>query len=289
MTSPDLSQSLPDPHWVMPHTAGHVLLGVFGGGAAVFVLCCALLSYRRRSALPLLFALGGLCAILLEPIADTLGNVQHRPVGQINAFVVDGQPIPWAVVLGYIWYFGLGPVLLTPWAERRAMTPRRWYTAAGLAMLAVTLVEQIPIHYNLWEYYGNQPLVLGLMPSDMAIANMVSVVVPMMVVYAVWPILTGWRQLLVVPLAPICVVGSHTAAAAPAYMLINANPSTSMVWVDLAGLVTIAFSILIVWFSAQLLHGGFPELRADRERRAGSDEPVPATAGGRERELAAAG
>jgi hypothetical protein len=44
---------------------------------------------------------------MLEPIADALGRVQHPPVGQINAFVTARQPIPWAIALGYIWYFGL--------------------------------------------------------------------------------------------------------------------------------------------------------------------------------------
>lgn len=260
--SPDLTQPLPDPNWVMPSPAGEILLAIFGGGAAVFVAYCVYLAYRKRSPLPLLFALAGLCSIMLEPIADTLGNVQHVPGGQINAFVTDGQPIPWAIVLGYIWYFGLGPVLLWRFAEQRSMTPKRWYTQALLAFLAVTLVEQIPIMLGLWKYYGHQPLVAGVMPIDMAIANMVSVILPMIVVYAIWPILTGWRQLMVIPLVPICVVGGHTAAAAPAYMLINANPNVPSIWVHLAGLVTCAFSVFIVWFAVKLLHGGFPGLAA---------------------------
>ena len=271
--SPDLTQPLPDPNWVMPSPGGEILLAIFGGGAAVFVAYCAFLAYRKHTPLPLLFALAGLCSIMLEPIADTLGNVQHVPVGQINAFVTDGQPIPWAIVLGYIWYFGLGPVLLWRFAENRSMTPKRWYTQALLAFLAVTLVEQIPIMLGLWKYYGHQPLVAGVMPIDMAIANMVSVILPMIVVYAIWPILTGWRQLMVIPLVPICVVGGHTAAAAPAYMLINSNPDVPQMWVHLAGLVTCAFSVFIVWFAVKLLHGGFPELRSARDA-----EPVNQTA-----------
>ncbi|BDB44131.1 MULTISPECIES: hypothetical protein [Mycobacterium] len=267
MSTPDLNQPLPDPHWVMPSPAGEILLAVFGGGAAVFVAYCALLSYRKRSPLPLLFALAGGFSIMLEPIADTLGNVQHVPVNQINAFVTDGQPIPWAIVLGYVWYFGLGPILLWRYAEHRSMTPRRWYVVSVVAFLAVTLIEQIPIALGLWKYYGHQPLVAGVMPIDMAIANMVSVVLPMVVVYAIWPILTGWRQSLVLALVPICVVGGHTAAAAPAYMLINANPNVPSVFVHLAGVVTCIFSVLIVWFAVKLLHGGFPELNADRRAR----------------------
>jgi hypothetical protein len=264
MTTPDLTQPLPDPHWAMPSPAGEYLLAIFGGGAAVFVAYCAFLAYRKRSPLPVLLALAGGCSIMLEPIADALGKVQHPPVGQINAFVTIGQPIPWAIALGYIWYFGLGPILLWRFAAQRTMTPRRWYFAAGLAFLAVTIVEQLPIAIGLWKYYGHQPLVAGVMPIDMAIANMVSVILPMMVLYAIWPILHGWRQLLVLPLVPICVVGGHTAAAAPAYMLIDANPNVPSIFVHLAGIITCAFSLLIVWFSATLLHGGFREITADR-------------------------
>jgi hypothetical protein len=276
VSTPDLTQPLPDPHWLMPSSAGEALLAIFGCGAAVFVAYCAYLSYRKRSPLPLLFALAGGCSIMLEPIADALGKVQHPPVGQINAFVTAGQPIPWAIALGYIWYFGLGPVLLWRFAEDRSMTPRRWYVAATLGFLAVTLVEQLPIAVGLWKYYGHQPLVVGLMPIDMAIANMVSVILPMIVLYAIWPILTGWRQLLVLPLVPICVVGGHTAAAAPAYMLIDANPGVPAVFVHLAGAVTCVFSVLIVWFAVTLLHGGFPEITADRAaRRIAADEERP--------------
>jgi hypothetical protein len=262
--SPDLTQPLPDPNWVMPSPAGEILLAIFGGAAALFVAYCAILAYRKRSPLPLLFALAGGFSIMLEPIADALGKVQHLPVGQINAFVTAGQPIPWAIVLGYVWYFGLGPILLWRFAEQRSMTPRRWYVAATVAFLAVTLVEQIPIAMGLWKYYGHQPLVVGVMPIDMAIANMVSVILPMVVIYAIWPILTGWRQLLVLALVPICVVGGHTGAAAPAYMLIDANPHVPSVMVHLAGVVTCIFSVFIVWFAVKLSHGGFPELNNDR-------------------------
>jgi hypothetical protein len=261
--SPDLTQPLPDPNWAMPSPAGEILLAIFGGGAALFVAYCAILAYRKRSPLPLLFALAGGFSIMLEPIADAFGKVQHLPVGQINAFVTAGQPIPWAIVLGYVWYFGLGPILMWRFAERRSMTPRRWYVAAAVAFLAVTLVEQIPIAIGLWKYYGHQPLVVGVMPIDMAIANMVSVILPMVVIYAIWPILTGWRQLFVLALVPICVVGGHTGAAAPAYMLIDANPHVPSVFVHLAGVVTCIFSVFIVWFAVKLLHGGFPELKND--------------------------
>lgn len=281
MSTPDLTQPVPDPHWAMPSPAGEILLAIFGGGAAVFVAYCAYLSYRKRSPLPLLFALAGGCAIMLEPIADALGKVQHPPVGQINAFVTAGQPIPWAIVLGYFWYFGLGPILLWRFAERRSMTPRRWYFAAVLAFLAVTLVEQIPITLGLWKYYGHQPLVMGVMPIDMAIANMVSVILPMVVLYAIWPILTGWRQLLVLAVVPICVVGGHTAAAAPAYMLIDANPGVPSIFVHLAGAVTCVFSVLIVWFSVTLLHNGFPEITADRSRHRTAREERSEHAGAR--------
>ncbi|MFY1621478.1 hypothetical protein [Micromonospora sp. WMMD736] len=275
MESPDLTQPLPDPTWVMPSPAGEILLAIFGGGAAIFVAYCAWLALRKRSALPLLFALAGLFSIMLEPIADTLGNVQHRPVGQISAFVVDGQPIPWAIVLGYIWYFGLALVLMWRKAEERTMTPKLWARSAVFAFAAVLLVEQIPIALDLWEYYGHQPLVLGFMPIDMAIANMVSVMLPAIVIYKIWPMLHGWKQLLVLPLVPICVVGGHTAAAAPAYMLINANPDAPMWLVHFAGVVTTVFAVLIVWFAVRLLHGGFPELVADRARLEVAAATVP--------------
>jgi hypothetical protein len=258
MSSPDLTQSLPDPNWVMDQTGQDVLLCVFGGAAVLFGAYCIYLSYERSSWLPVLFFVAAGASIMLEPIADLLGNVQHPRVGQINAFTVAGQPIPVHVLIAYAWYYGWAQVFLFDRFRERSMTPRLW-TKIGLGAFAfVLLLEQIPASQHLWIYYGKQPLEIGYMPVWMAAANMASVMVVAIISYWLYPILTGWRSLLIVAVVPATVLGAHTFAAIPSYMVINADPAVPWVVLQLGGLATVGLSVLVVWIAIALVHGLVP-------------------------------
>ena len=60
-------------------------------------------------------------------------------------------------MLAYPWYFGAAQVLLFDRFRRQDITPSfRWKTFA-VSFEAVTAVEQIPLHFRLWVYYGYQP------------------------------------------------------------------------------------------------------------------------------------
>ena len=260
MSTPDLDQSQPDPSWIMPATGQIVLLCVFGGLAVIFGLYCVYLGVTRRSALPVLLFVAGGISIILEPIADTLGNVQHPAVGQINAFVVDGQPIPWHVLIAYTWYYGWLCVSMFHRFVARTMTPRIWWQTAAGTFAFVLLFEQIPAHLGLWVYYGEQPLDIGWMPVWMAAANMASVIVSALLVYKFLPILTGLRSLLVLVLFPASVLGAHTFAAGPSYMVINADPArVSWPVLELAGVATCGLAALIVWIGIALVHDLVPD------------------------------
>ena len=269
MSAPDLDQSLPDPTWVMPHTGQIICLTVFGGAALLFGAYCAYLSATRRSWLPVLIFIASGFAIMLEPVADTLGNVQHPAVGQINAFTVDGQPIPWHVLIAYTWYYGWLSVLMFDRFRARTMTPRLWWQIAGGTFAFVLLFEQIPAHHDLWIYYGKQPLFIGWMPVWMAAANMASVMIPALLIYRLLPILIGPRQLLVLALLPASVLGAHTFAAIPSYMVINADPKhVSWLLLEGAGLATCGLTVLAVWVGIALVHDLIP-----------TDTPAPAKIG----------
>ncbi len=87
---------------------------------------------------------------MLEPMADVLGNVIHPPVGQIFAFQSKGHPVPWHIVLGYIWYYGMLNIFLFDRFVARSMTPALWWKIAAIVFIAVTAVEQIPIYFGVW-------------------------------------------------------------------------------------------------------------------------------------------
>ena len=106
LLSPNLTYTLPPPDLLMPQAAQNVIVAVFDGGAVLLLLYAIYVACSRRSLLPVLFLIAGGFGVMLEPMADVLGNVIHPPLGQINAFQAEGHPVPWHIVLGYVWYYG---------------------------------------------------------------------------------------------------------------------------------------------------------------------------------------
>lgn len=259
LPAPDLRYTLPPPDLLMPQQGQELILLIFGGGAVLLALYVIALSLRRRSWLPLLFLAGGGFSVMLEPIADVLGNVIHAPGGQIMAFQAEGHPVPWHVVVGYIWYYGTLNVMLFDRFRAGTMTPALWWKTALWSSLAVTAVEQIPIYYGIWVYYGAHPFRVGLMPLAMAAANAASVMVSSMLVYRLMPVLTGWRQWLVPLMVPCFVVGSHTGASVPSYIMLGQDTAAMPFWLLQAGtLLTTLYSFGLIWLGIALLHGRLP-------------------------------
>lgn len=256
---PNLRYTLPPPDLLMSQTGQQWIVAIFGGAAVLLALYVAALSWRKRSWLPLLFLVGGGCSVMLEPIADVLGNVIHAPRGQWMAFAAEGHPVPWHIVVGYVWYYGTLNVLLFDRFRDGTMTPALWWKTALWSSVAVTAVEQIPIYFGLWVYYGVHPIYLGLMPLSMAAANAASVMVASMLIYRLMPLLNGWRQLLVPLMVPCFVVGAHTGASVPSYITLGQDTAAAPFWLLLAGTVlTTLYSIGLIWLGIALLHGRLP-------------------------------
>lgn len=94
----------------------------------------------------------------------------------------------------------------------------------------------------------------------MAFANYASGVLVGLVFYRLWPILTGWRQQLVLAIVPATVLAGHTAAAVPSYMVVNAPPQdVSWLMLGVAGLATLGLSLLVVWIGIVFAHKLIPD------------------------------
>jgi hypothetical protein len=282
MGRPNLDYTQPPVDAVMPGTPQFVCLLFFGGFTVLLTAYAVFLSVRRRSWLPLLFVVAGLFTVLLEPIADVMGNAIHSPVGQNNAFTTNGHPIPWHIVLAYPWYFGAAQVVLFDRFRKQNITPAFWWKTFAVAFVAVTAVEQIPLHFHLWVYYGYQPHQIGMMPIWMSAANTASVLVPAIMVYKLFPALTGWKQLLVLGLVPSFAMAGHAAAGLPIYNALGLNtedPSTHWM-IQLASVTTVALSFLVVWACIAIgtpRAADKPEV-ADEPQSTGSREPATAQA-----------
>lgn len=280
LNSPDLSYVLPPADLVMPQVAQHWMIIAFGGMAAALGLYALYLSITRRSALPLLFLFGGLFTVMLEPVADVMGNAIHPPVGQDNVFTVEGHPIPLHIVLAYFWYFGATQILLFDRFVAQTITPGFWWKTFWVSLVAVVAVEQIPLYYGVWTYYGPHAFKIGLMPVSMIFPNVASVMIPALVAYRLMPLLTGWRQVLVLPLIPAAAMAGHAGGGLPSYNAQGLSMDMiSPLMVNLGGIATIIFSVLLVWVAIKIVYNQIPQT---------ATRPAPAAARAATRTVATA-
>jgi hypothetical protein len=261
-----VTQYTQPPIYHMPPT-GELAYLIFAGTAAGLVALYALyLAVTRRTAFPLLICVGAFLTVLLEAPADVLGNAVHSQLGQRNAFTVRGAPVPWGVVLTYGFYAATVPVLLFDRIKAQSLKTRHWWMIYGVGLLGVCGIEQIPVHFGLWHYFGYQPFKVWEMPISMIFANAACVLVPVLLVYKLYPVLTGWRQLLVVGLIPTGTMAGWAAASLAIVNALGTDTQANHGVVQIAAIATVGFSLLIAWASITIVH--WPEVVASRDQRA---------------------
>ena len=259
----NMSYTQPPAGLLMPAVPQNVTTIIYGIGAVAFVLYALYLCYRHRSALPILFVCGALLTIYLEPVVDVLGNALHPQIGQLNLLTTNGHPVPWAVLIGYVWYFSGALLLCYGKLRSRSITPAFIWKIYAAVILGAAIVEQIPLSYGVWVYYGYQPHKIGLMPAWWIFSNTSAVLVPFIMVYKLFPLLRGWRQLLVLGLMPTVSFMGHSAAGWPMYNAIGTNTATfPHLAIQIASIGSIALSIMIVWAMMKVAGlGDKPDIR----------------------------
>lgn len=224
-----------------------IALAVAVAGYALFI------SFRQRSAVPILMVVGGLAAILMEPIVTFLGHAVHPKAGQIMMFETVQRAIPWHIGLGYMAGFGI--FYLTLLAKHRAGTLAAstiWKTVLVTAV-CYFLGEAIPVSNGLWVYYDYQPLWLwkGTAPLTWNILNATCMLTSTTLMLIALPHLKGLAQLLLVPLA---AAGAHMGHLGAGYPMFNAMNSTLPHWaIELAGLASVGMAMVIIWLCTLVL------------------------------------
>ena len=255
LESPSLVYTLPPEGLVMPQQAQEVALWVFGGLAIVFAVWGLYLAAKNKSALPLILVIAAFLCCILEPITNVLGNIIHPPVGQIHAFAVEGHPVPWHIAIAYLPLFTF---IIFPFYRsftERTLTPAFWWKSALFVAIGFVALVHFFLQTGVWVYYGVHGLKFGYVSAAMLSANVAVLIGVPLIVYALLPALSGWKQWLVIPLMPCLASGIHTAVHAPAYMVLGQDTGSIAQWIIHAGvLVSFLCGILVIWSMLQLVY-----------------------------------
>ena len=236
---------------IMPADLQH---GSLMFSATVFAIVVSLALWQvvvRRQPLLLFCVLGGMAAVIVEPLCDVIGMIYHPEIGQITAYEALGRKIPWHVVLLLSWYYALFAWLLASPRGARLGRSGFWKLFAGLVVFS-TLLEISPTHGGLWKYYGEQPFTVSGMPLWWFVANAVSALAGGTLATVATRESSGWGRWQVALLMPVGIAGAHTGVALPTYVAMSMGwPGTC---IQLVGVVTVIYSLVLMQACARLLY-----------------------------------
>jgi hypothetical protein len=209
-------------------------------GALGSLLYCIRASLGRRSLLPIYLFVGGALTCFIEPFIDTMGHAIFAQEDRIPWTSSFGRHIP--AYIGLILMFYVAPAYLALLGVfDKGVTTRRFLLLCGSATI---VFEVVPMHYDLWRYYGPQGVQFGQVPLWWGFLNAHGLIGTAVALFFLQRVLPGRALALLVPLMPVVFVAIHTAGAIPGYLAINSASSETAAYLG-----TLAACVLCsVWF-----------------------------------------
>lgn len=208
---------------------------------------------RTGTPLPLLVALSGALICIPEVFYDVIGGVYFpwsatEPLGQ--AYQILGRHMPWWIVAGWFGYGAFNFFMFTL-LSAKPTTKTLWLMLGGAAVGDVVF-EEILLSFNVYHYYGNQPLVLiSQLPWWWIPCNSIGVFLAAALAYRFQDFLRGWRSLLMLVITPLSVTTVYGAIALPSWIAVNGNYG----WLatQLLGLATLVLGVVVFGLILELV------------------------------------
>lgn len=241
------------PDLTIPGQLQTVFLGLTVVAAVVVMIFAVRVAVRERSAAPVLMVIGGLAAILMEPVVTFLGHAVHPRDGQIAMFETVSRRIPWHIGLGYMAGFGIFYLVLYSRFVAGTLTAAAVWKVTLITALCYFIGEAYPVQHGLWAYYDHQPLWIwrGTEPPIWGILNSTSMLMSTTLMLVALPHLRGVGQLWLIPLAVAGAYMGHMGAGFPMYNVMN---SAAPGWaIELSGVASVIMAMVVNWICSVLL------------------------------------
>lgn len=210
--------------------ASTTVFWIFAAATIVMVVASVAIAAREtvrlRSALPLVVFVSAALWLPNEPFIDTILGFQYASDAPATLFTLAGREIPISVL-------GVGAMFfMFTWFIYRLIesgAPRsRIVLIAVVAGVIDWPLEWMAIHWNVFEYYGDNPSrILGL-PLTSMVQNCFVYVAMACVLVVCAPHLKGWRALLFLPVIPGMYFVAATLCTWPAYLALHGGAPTGL-------------------------------------------------------------
>ena len=255
MNAREFDFTMPPYEAVMPAAAQDYMTWFAIAMLSLLVVNAFRMASQYKSALPLLLVIAAGLNIANETLVCYLGHAWHPEIGQNTAFKAFDRSIPWHLAL--IYGAGTGSLYLSMFqriVNNNFTREFLWKTWLAVCVIGY-LFEIIPVQAGLWIYYDNQAWWFwkGGMPAVWPFLNATCMILPLALIKYFYPMLKGYKQLLVLALSPTGAIMGSLASGWPFFTA--ANSAASQLTVELAGTVTVALSLIIVWACIDVLVG----------------------------------
>lgn len=193
----------------------------------------------------LMLLAAGACSFLLEALADAMLLIWHPVIGQWTLFSAFGHHVPVWVSGVFWWAFGGQAVWMLMLLRRGASRAELWKLYAFFAFTDL-LFEMPPLWFDVYRYYGEQPLVwLPWIPLPMYLP-FGNALVPVFAALAAWGVertfVSKAARLAVLPLALTAMFAALVLYGWPVALTLNGDAGTALRW--LGGIASIGISLL---------------------------------------------
>jgi hypothetical protein len=253
-----VNNQLPTPplDMVMPQLANQVFTVANLAILAIFAVILGRECVRFRSPLPILFLLGGMLGVFSEPFFDLMVCAWYPQVDSgvsiVHAFNVE-VPIwlvaPWGFYIGGQAYYvyralvrGLHPTKL--WL----LLPIFWFTNVAFEIPGLLL--------GVYTYYGPQAFTVFGFPLWMGLSNAIMPITIAVVIYAIRPILVGYRVWLALPIVPLAGLAGGAFVGFPMWWALNSGAGSAATLPATFAVSAIACLLLYVYTSLACLPAG---------------------------------
>lgn len=228
----------------MDPTYQMIFMVVLSTVAAGFIVMALRNWQKTGSPVALLCLIGGGLCVFLEPVVDVLGLCWFWREGNWTMFETFGRPIPVWMLPVYIFYVGGQTFYTLGRMERGETTGGIWKLWAIYCVVNV-LLEEPPLWFNLYTYYGAQPLQLSKLPLWWPAINGAMPIVAAALIYKLKPALQGAKLGLIVLLVPMADGATNAAVGWPVWNAVNSTDQ--LLVTNAAAALTWALAAVLIW------------------------------------------
>jgi hypothetical protein len=198
------------------------------------------IAFRERDLMPVLICVGGLIAVINEPIWDLAGKIVYASNQPILYTSFEGRQVPVFLIPGYVvWVSVLGIAYSRLMA--RGVRPATLYKLAAASFLSVAIVETLGNSSKMWTYYGQAPAKWLVVAPQMAPVP----VVCGFLIYHLQRRVRGAGRLAYLAVPGCALAGIYATTSWPIYYVLYSRLPSIWNWIASAAMLTLCAGV--VW------------------------------------------